>query len=103
MKGHTHVHPRIRPPHALRVAVLALDGKVPVRVQRDARRKGHERHVEVRHHHDAEQHLARPPRPLEREEVDVQEQDGDLGEGQREQVEEDAVPRGLFSYQSVTS
>jgi len=80
----THVQPGIRPPHALRLAVLLLHCKVPVRLQRDARRKRHERHVEVRDDHDAEQDLARHARPLEREEVDVEQEDGDLGEGERE-------------------
>jgi hypothetical protein len=38
----------------------------------------------VRDDHDAEQDLARHARPLEREEVDVEQEDGDLGEGERE-------------------
>ena len=77
------MQPRVGPPHALRVAVLPLQGKVPVRVQRDAGGKRHERHVEVGDDDDAEQDLTSPASPFEGEEVDVQQEDGDLGEGER--------------------
>ena len=74
------------------MAVLVGHGKVPVRVQRDAGGERHKHHVEVGEHHDAEQDLPAQARPLEGEEVDVEEEDGDLGEAERERVEEDAIP-----------
>jgi hypothetical protein len=74
------------------MAVLLGDGKIPVRVQRDAGGERHERHVQVRDHHDAKQYLSAQARPFEGEEVDVEEEDGNLGEAEGERVEKDAVP-----------
>ena len=78
----THVQPRVGPPHALRVAVLPLQGKVPVRLKRDTGGKRHERHVEVRDDDGAKKDLASPACPFEGEEVDIEEEDGDLGKGE---------------------
>ncbi len=53
------------------MTVLPLQGKVPVRFQRDAGGERHERHVEVRDDDDAKQDLASPACAFKGEEVDI--------------------------------
>lgn len=65
------------------MAVLLGHGKVPVRVQRDARGKRRQRHVDVRYGHDPKQDLAGYACPAEGEEVDVEEDNGQFGEAER--------------------
>lgn len=86
------MQPRIAPPNRLGVTVFLLDGEIPIRVERNARGKSHQGHVQVRDDHEAEQRLAGQAGPLEGEEVDVKEEDGDFGEAEGQDVEEDAVP-----------
>ena len=86
------MQPCIAPPDRLRMAVLLLDGEIPVRVERDAGGEGRQGHVQVREDDEAQQRLAGQAGPLEGEEVDVEEEDGDFGECERQDVKEDAVP-----------
>ena len=90
---------RVGPPDALRVAVLLgfLEPPVPVRLERDAGGKGGGGHVEVADGDDGQQDLAALARPLEGEEVDVEQQDRRFGKVERDQVEEDAEPDGLIT------
>lgn len=50
----THMQPRIRPPHTLRMAILFGHGKIPVRLQRDTGGERDEHHVNIRGNHDPE-------------------------------------------------
>jgi hypothetical protein len=74
------------------MAVPLRHANIPVGPERDAGREGHRGHVDVCDDHDAEQDLAGQARPFEGEEVDVEQQDGYLGEAEREVVKEDAIP-----------
>ena len=77
------------------MTILPLHCEIPVGLQRDARGKCDEQHVDVCDDYDGKQDLAGETGPLEGEDVDVKQQDGHLGEAQREEVEDDAVPSCL--------
>ncbi len=77
------------------MAVCARHRVVPVSLQRDAGQEYGDDAVYICDDDDGEDDLPCPPDPLKREDVKVEAQDRDLGEAERESVEQDRVPARL--------
>ena len=84
--------PCVGPPRVLALAKGGHDGRVPRSLQGDAVGEGGGGGPEVGDDHDGEDDVAGSPCPLEGEDGEVEEADGDLGQGQGDDVTEQREP-----------
>jgi len=92
------MHARAGPPIRLgrHINLISRDSKIPIRIQRDGRGKGHDQHENRGQDDNHHQHLPGATRPLEGKQAGVERQDGHFGKEEGEDVTEDAVPCCLF-------